>query len=98
MLSVQITAELIPFQMFGGAHGSGMPLHFIYEASVSSPSLQLEGKTAPNALQMGCLTTVKPLEWFPKYTTSLMWHSGPSSPSALQHKLKLRHFKQYGVT
>lgn len=28
-LTVQITVELVPFRMFGGAHGSGMPLHFI---------------------------------------------------------------------
>lgn len=77
-LTLQI---IVPFQMFGGAHGWGMFLHFIHKASASPAPVQLEGKTAPSVLQMGCLTTVKPLEKFPKYTTSLMWHSGLSDPS-----------------
>lgn len=58
-LTLQIIVELLPFQTFGGAHGSGMPLYFIHKTSAYSASVQLEGKTA---LQLGCITTVKPLE------------------------------------
>lgn len=41
---------------------SEMSLYFIPKAKASSASIQLEGKTALDTLEMGCLTTFKPLE------------------------------------